>query len=115
MKRVVFLEDLKESEIRPDSLYNKYKELLETEIPNFFVDRTQFVKTNCPGCGSKRFKKAFIKLTFHARGKIHAEHIGKTGHKYFVDICSEFGRFQFSLLTVHIFSCLDGIDNLSIG
>lgn len=64
MKRVVFLEDLKESEIRPDFLYNKYKGILKDEISKLFPERSLFVKTNCPGCGEKRFKKAFVKLGF---------------------------------------------------
>ena len=64
MKRVVFLEDLKETEIRPSSLYNEYKEILQNEISRFFPDQSLFVKTNCPGCGGKEFEKAFIKLGF---------------------------------------------------
>ena len=64
MKRVMFLEDLGESEIRPDSLYDKYKDILSQEIASFFPDQSLFVKTNCPGCDSKKFKKAFVKFGF---------------------------------------------------
>lgn len=64
MKRVVFLDDLRESEIRPDSLYHKYKDILEKEIAGFFPDQSRFIKINCPGCGERRFKKAFVKLGF---------------------------------------------------
>ncbi len=64
MKRVVFLEDLKESEIRPSSLYNEYREILQSEILRLFPDQSLFVKTNCPGCGGKELEKAFVKLGF---------------------------------------------------
>jgi len=64
MKRVVFLEDFEESEIRPYSLYDKYKDILKDEILSLFPDQSLFVKTNCPGCGGKRFEKAFVKLGF---------------------------------------------------
>jgi len=64
MKRVVFLEDLGEMEIRPDNLYSRYKDLLKSEIMSFFPDKSLLVKTNCPGCGGKKFKKAFVKFGF---------------------------------------------------
>jgi len=64
MKRVVFLEDLKESAIRPSSLYNEYKELLQKELSRLFPDQSKLVKTNCPGCGGKKFQKVFVKLGF---------------------------------------------------
>lgn len=64
MRRVVFLEDLRETEIRPDTLYNQYKDLLKEEIGRFFPDKTRLVKTDCPGCGGKRYKKTFVKMGF---------------------------------------------------
>jgi len=64
MKRVVFLEDLKEAEIRPDAAYEEYKNILQNDIASFFRDQSLFVKTNCPGCSGKRFRKAFVKFTF---------------------------------------------------
>ncbi len=64
MKRVVFLEDIAESEIRPDSLYRKYQDILQEELPKFFPDQSSFVKTNCPGCGSADFEEAFVKVGF---------------------------------------------------
>lgn len=64
MKRVVFLEDLKESAIRPSSLYNEYKEILRNEISRLFPDQSLFVKTDCPGCDSRKFEKVFTKLGF---------------------------------------------------
>ena len=64
MKRVVFLEDLRELEIRPDFLYNKYKDLVKDEIKSFFPDKSLSVRTTCPGCGGKKFKKTFVKFGF---------------------------------------------------
>ncbi len=64
MKRVVFLEDIAESEIRPDSLYRKYQDILQKELPKFFSDHSLFVKTNCPGCGSGDYQEAFVKFGF---------------------------------------------------
>lgn len=64
MKRVVFLGDLKESDMRPDFLYNQYKDILKEEITVFFTDQSQFVKINCPGCGGSKSKKAFVKFGF---------------------------------------------------
>ena len=64
MKRVVFLEDLKETQIRPVSLYNEFKEILQKEILRLFPDQSLFVKINCPGCGSSDYEKAFTQLSF---------------------------------------------------
>jgi len=64
MKRVVFVEDLSELEIRPDNLYNRYKDLLKDEIMSFFPDKSLFVETNCPGCGGEKPEKAFVKFGF---------------------------------------------------
>jgi SAM-dependent methyltransferase len=64
MRRVVFLEDLRETEIRPDSLYEHYKEMVRDELKAFLADKSQLVKTDCPGCGGKRYRKAFVKMGF---------------------------------------------------
>lgn len=64
MRRVVFLEDLREVEIRPDTLYERYKEMVRDELGEFFGDGSKLVKTDCPGCGGKRYKKAFVKMGF---------------------------------------------------
>lgn len=64
MRRVVFLEDLREMEIRPDTLYEQYKEMVRDELAEIFTDKSRLVKTDCPGCGGKRYKKAFVKMGF---------------------------------------------------
>ena len=64
MRRVVFLEDLREVEIRPDTLYEQYKEMVRDELGGFFADESKLVKTDCPGCNGKRYKKVFEKMGF---------------------------------------------------
>lgn len=64
MKRVIFLEDLKEADIRPEALYDKYRDILKREISSFFRDHSLFARTNCPGCEGNNFKTTFTKLTF---------------------------------------------------
>jgi len=64
MRRVVFLEDLRETEIRPDTLYERYKELVQEELASLLADESKLVKTDCPGCGGKKYQKAFVKMGF---------------------------------------------------
>ncbi len=64
MRRVVFLEDLRETEIRPDTLYERYKELVQDELGVLLADESKLVKTDCPGCGGKKYKKTFVKTGF---------------------------------------------------
>lgn len=65
MKRVVFLNDLKESDIRPENIYNKYKQLLSKDIQNYFSDTSQLIKIDCPGCSNKNSKTLFNKMGFY--------------------------------------------------
>ncbi len=62
MKRVVFLEDIAESAIRPDSLYRKYQDILSDEVPKFFSDHSQLIHVDCPGCDAKKSEKIFVKF-----------------------------------------------------
>jgi hypothetical protein len=59
MKRVVFLNDLKESDIRPEGIYNEYKDILSKDIKNYFSDTSELIKIDCPGCSDKNSKFAF--------------------------------------------------------
>jgi hypothetical protein len=38
--------------------------MVRDELGEFFGDRSRLIKTDCPGCGSRRYKKAFMKMGF---------------------------------------------------
>jgi hypothetical protein len=71
MRRVVFLDDLKESDIRPENIYNEYKKLLDNDIKQFFLDKPVMDDIACPGCFSKEMESSFDKngFTYHICGK----------------------------------------------
>lgn len=62
MKRVVLLNDLKESEIRPETIYNEYKRLLSKDIQNYYSDPSVLTKIDCPGCSDKNSDFVFSKM-----------------------------------------------------
>ena len=62
MKRVVFLDDLKESDIRPENIYNEYKEILNRDIQKYFSDPSALIKIDCPGCSDKNSEFVFNKM-----------------------------------------------------
>jgi len=64
MKRVVFLNDLKESDIRPENIYNEYKYILSKDIQNYFSDPSELIKIDCPGCSDKNSEFGFNKMGF---------------------------------------------------
>jgi len=65
MKNVVFLDDLKESDIRPEKIYNEYKDLLSRDARKYFSDASLLVKVSCPGCLSKNNETTFDKDGFN--------------------------------------------------
>ncbi|MBU0477121.1 class I SAM-dependent methyltransferase [bacterium] len=65
MKNVVFLDNLKESDIRSEDVYNKYKHLLLEDIQKIFPNNSMFITISCPGCSAKDSKFAFKKLGFN--------------------------------------------------
>ena len=67
MKRVVFLNDSKESDIRPESIYNEYKKLLSKDIGKYFSDRSMLKEIVCPGCSDENSDMAFNKMGFSYR------------------------------------------------
>ncbi|MFH1841376.1 MAG: hypothetical protein ABH800_01275 [Candidatus Nealsonbacteria bacterium] len=50
-----------ESEIRPQLLFEQWKEILQKDISKQFPEE-KLIKVSCPGCGSKKFTPAFMKL-----------------------------------------------------
>ncbi len=62
MKNVVLLDDLKESDIRPDGIYDEYKQLLSENIQKYFFDVSLLVAINCPGCFNENSEFAFNKM-----------------------------------------------------
>lgn len=55
---------MKESEIRPQKLFNQYLKLAREDIDRFFSDHSLFVEVACPGCGSEDCKPGLVKLKF---------------------------------------------------
>lgn len=62
MKNVVLLDDLKEADIRPEKIYDEYKQLLAKDIWEYFPDVSLLTTIDCPGCSNKNSKFAFEKM-----------------------------------------------------
>jgi len=55
---------MKESEIRPQQLFNRYLELSHQDIERFFSDHKRFEETDCPACGSDQREPGLVKFDF---------------------------------------------------
>ena len=55
---------MKESEIRPRKMFNRYLELARRDNDVFFADRKEFIDVCCPGCGGTDRKPGLEKLGF---------------------------------------------------
>lgn len=55
---------MKESEIRPLDLFNRFLSLSEQDIARFFSDRSQLSEVECPGCGGDSYQPAMEKFGF---------------------------------------------------
>lgn len=55
---------MREADIRPPQLFNRYLEILERDIHRFFGEPSQFVEVPCVGCGAEAAESAFEKLGF---------------------------------------------------
>jgi SAM-dependent methyltransferase len=62
MKRVVFLDELSESELRSGNTYRQYKKILLEDIKTYFPDRSRLAEIACPGCSDKGARLAFSKM-----------------------------------------------------
>jgi SAM-dependent methyltransferase len=58
---------MKEAEIRPAALFERYLELSRRDIETFFSDHTGFADVACPACGDSAGSLAFVKLGFDYR------------------------------------------------
>lgn len=67
MKKVVFLDDLKESDVRSEDIYTKYKQLLSEDIQKYFSDPSALIDIKCPGCSEDNTELAFTKMLFNYR------------------------------------------------
>ncbi len=60
MRHVVMFDDVREIELWPTKLFDKYLKLTEKDVEKFFVKK-DLVEVTCPACGSTNNKEAFIK------------------------------------------------------
>lgn len=60
MKHVVILNDLKESDIRPDHMYAQYKQMVQQDIPVYFSNPLSCVEVSCPACSFNKHKRSFL-------------------------------------------------------
>jgi len=61
MRQVVMLDDVREFELWPSKLFDKYLKITEQEVKRLLVDSGKLVDVSCPGCNGSRKKKAFKK------------------------------------------------------
>lgn len=54
----------KEEEIRPKAIFDQYLRLCRQDIETYFRDSHNFVKVNCPACGSNTIQESFTKNGF---------------------------------------------------
>jgi SAM-dependent methyltransferase len=55
---------VKEQEIRPQQLFNRYLELSRRDVGQFFADTSRFVLAPCPACGCAQQEAGLAKLGF---------------------------------------------------
>jgi 2-polyprenyl-3-methyl-5-hydroxy-6-metoxy-1,4-benzoquinol methylase len=55
---------MKEEDIRKREVFNKYIELSAKDINVYFNDRSKFIQTDCPACGSNKIKESIDKESF---------------------------------------------------
>jgi len=55
---------MKEYDIRPADLFDRYLELSYQDVKTFFSDHSQYSDAPCPGCGQGSTEEAFTKASF---------------------------------------------------
>ena len=53
---------MKEFEIRPADIFEEYLRLSAHDVEQYFLNKSDRVYRNCPGCGSDSNQKAFMKM-----------------------------------------------------
>ena len=61
MRQVVMLDDVRELELWPSKLFDKYLEITEKEVKRLLIDSDNLVDVPCPACRCNQRKKAFKK------------------------------------------------------
>jgi len=56
---------MREADIRPRDLFDRYLELARADAERYFADRTNFVAVPCPACGADDPRPGLQKLGFH--------------------------------------------------
>ncbi len=55
---------MKEQDIRNRDAFTRYLELVQEDIARYFADPGQFIKVDCPACGSQNHAREFRKVGF---------------------------------------------------
>ena len=58
---------MKEADIRPAELFDRYLAIVRQDIERFFSDASGFTSVQCPACGDSSSSAAFVKLGFPYR------------------------------------------------
>lgn len=58
---------MKESDIRPRELFDRFLRAAEDDVERLFADKTAFEEIPCPACASKAIGTRFVKLGFEYR------------------------------------------------
>lgn len=55
---------MKEEEIRPKKIFDKYLRYCKEDIEKYFPEKDNFIAINCPACGSNKIRERFKKNRF---------------------------------------------------
>lgn len=58
---------MKESDIRPQALFNRYLDLVRRDVALYFTDQSGFIDVACPACGGATVARRFVKDGFGYR------------------------------------------------